>query len=138
MLTAEAANQHDRLDRIIADQRTPDELERCAKHEGGEDCGDEAGTGGMKDLGCISRYDFLRGILHAGLALEPALGLNPYRLGVIGSTDSHNGTPGNTAERGWGGHVGVSDDTPVERLGDGVTPFDGAARRVSLRLLSCS
>ena len=41
------------------------------------------GWGGVKDMGCISRYDFLRGILHQGLHEHRELGVNPYRLGVI-------------------------------------------------------
>ncbi len=83
------------------------------------DCGDGTGWGAVKDSGCVSRLDFVRGIYLRGLAEERKLGLNPYRLGIIGSTDSHNGTPGNTWEQGFPGHVGTSDDTAVERLGEG-------------------
>jgi hypothetical protein len=35
------------------------------------------------------RGDFIRSALKLGLELERQLGTNPYRLGVIGSTDSH-------------------------------------------------
>lgn len=35
------------------------------------------------------RGDFVREALKLGLELESQVGLNPYRLGVIGSTDSH-------------------------------------------------
>ena len=84
-----------------------------------DDCGDGTGMGGVQDLGCVSRRDFLRGILLEGLAEEARLGVNPYRLGVVGSTDSHNGTPGITEERGFVGHVGTADDTPEKRLGEG-------------------
>jgi hypothetical protein len=35
------------------------------------------------------RGDFVREALKQGLELEQKLGINPYRLGVIGSTDSH-------------------------------------------------
>jgi hypothetical protein len=91
-----------------------------------EDCGAETGFGGVKDQGCVSRYDFVRGILLQGLREQRgALGMNPYRLGVIGSTDTHNGTPGNTWEEGWPGHVGTADDTPKERLGEGNTTHRG-------------
>lgn len=83
------------------------------------DCGDGTGFGGVQDAGCISRLDFLRGVLAQGLKLAASLGQNPLRIGVIGSTDSHNGTPGATWERGWQGHVGVSDDTTDERMGKG-------------------
>ncbi len=37
------------------------------------------------------RGDFLREALKLGMELEQKLGENPYRLGVIGSTDSHTG-----------------------------------------------
>jgi hypothetical protein len=89
------------------------------------DCGEDPGWGGMNAMGCLSRWDFLRGILLAGLAQRDSLGLNPFRLGVIGSTDTHNGTPGNTWERGWPGNVGSSDDTPEDRLGPGNTTHRG-------------
>lgn len=45
---------------------------------------------------CASKSSFLRNILLDGLALEPEVGLNPYQLGVIGSTDTHTSDPGNT------------------------------------------
>ena len=83
------------------------------------DCGDNTGWGAVQDGGCVSRLDYLRGIYLQGLTEHRRLGLNPYRMGLIGSTDSHNGTPGYTVERGWVGHVGTSDDTPDERLGEG-------------------
>ncbi|MAT91293.1 MAG: hypothetical protein CME59_01700 [Halioglobus sp.] len=38
------------------------------------------------------RGDFVREALKRGLEIEHSLGLNPYRLGVIGSTDSHTST----------------------------------------------
>ena len=39
---------------------------------------------------------FLRNILLDGLSLEEERALNPYKLGVIGSTDTHTSDPGNT------------------------------------------
>jgi hypothetical protein len=84
-----------------------------------KDCGDGVEWGGVQDFGCISKLDFMRGIMIEGLELDRRLGLNPYMMGVIGSTDTHNGTPGNTDERSWPGHVGNADDTPEERLGLG-------------------
>ena len=83
------------------------------------DCGIGTGFGGVQEAGCVSRLDFLRGVLTRGMELRRTLGFNPYMLGIIGATDSHNGTPGNTWESTWPGHVGVSDDTPAERLGKG-------------------
>lgn len=88
------------------------------------DCGEEVGVGGIKDFGCISKYDFARGIFAQGLRRAEGE-LNAYRPAVIGSTDTHNGTPGNTAERGFVGHVGNSDDTPEKRLSEGNTTHRG-------------
>ena len=83
------------------------------------DCGDGTGWGAVQDSGCVSRLDFVRGIYLEGLKEQKKVGQNPYRLGLIGSTDSHNGTPGLTWEKGFPGHVGTSDDTPSKRLGEG-------------------
>ena len=80
------------------------------------DCGDEPGAGSMAGLGCASPYDYLRGILHGGLALRESFGDNPYALGVIGSTDTHNGTPGFVDEATYGGHVGRDEATALDRL----------------------
>ncbi|MEE2827759.1 MAG: DUF3604 domain-containing protein [Myxococcota bacterium] len=80
------------------------------------DCGDGTGSGGMIGLGCVSTTDYLRGALLEGLVQEEALGVNPYRLGVIGSTDTHLGTPGLVEEKGYVGHTGAPEDTAEERL----------------------
>lgn len=37
-------------------------------------------------------------MLKKGLEYEDKLGTNPYKFGLIGSTDTHNATPGNTEE----------------------------------------
>jgi hypothetical protein len=70
------------------------------------DCGDGFGDGGMIDTGCVSRNDYLRGALLTGLAEEQRLGVNPLRLGVVASTDTHEATPGAVDEQTWRGHVG--------------------------------
>ncbi len=84
-----------------------------------EDCGEEPGAGGVSLMGCVHRYEFVRNVLKLGLAEYQRLGVNPYRLGFIGSTDTHNATPGLVPEVGFEGHVGSTDDTPVKRLGPG-------------------
>ncbi len=81
-----------------------------------DDCGGDPGTGGMIGNGCTDRTDYLRGALLAGLRQGEVQGLNPFKLGVIGSTDTHLGTPGLVAEAGWPGHAGAPEDTPAERL----------------------
>ncbi|HIA04428.1 MAG TPA: DUF3604 domain-containing protein [Myxococcales bacterium] len=73
----------------------PDEL--CEFEQIGspnkEDCLAESGVGGIIDLGCISRLDFVREALKEGLREEQRIGANPFKWGLIGSTDTHSGTP---------------------------------------------
>lgn len=61
------------------------------------------------------KENFVRYGLVKGLEYERTLGANPYKYGVVGGTDSHNGTPGDTDESNFkvGSH-GAADGT-VER-----------------------
>ena len=64
--------------------------------------------------------NMVRNALKDGMALAPQFGgVNPFKYGIIGSTDSHNSTPGNTAEKTWPGHVGTN-DAPKARLISGI------------------
>ncbi len=81
------------------------------------DCGVSTGAMGVAGSGCVSRYDFFRNILKLGISEQHRLGVNPYKLGVIAGTDSHNGNPGNTEEYNFKGCMGNADDTPQKRLG---------------------
>jgi hypothetical protein len=56
---------------------------------------------------------FVRNALKEGLVQEQLLGVNPFRLGMIGSTDSHNSTPGAVAEDQYQGALGTRDATPA-------------------------
>lgn len=85
-----------------------------------EDCGDGVGRGGIINAGCISRNDFARGALLAGLEEAERIGTNPYEFGMIGATDTHNGAPGAVSESAFIGHRGIEDDTPEKRLGPGM------------------
>ena len=51
---------------------------------------------GEDDRRCARKSSFLRNALLDGLALGTERGINPYKLGVIGSTDTHTSDPGNT------------------------------------------
>ena len=51
---------------------------------------------------------FVREALKKGLRLEPELGANPLKYGIIASTDTHLGTPGLVAEDRHVGHGGAS------------------------------
>ena len=90
-----------------------------------QDCGDGTGQTGAAGQGCVSRLDYVRGALLAGLKEDERLGVNPYRLGIIASTDTHNGTPGATNESTFIGHRGTDDDTPAKQLGTPVLTDGG-------------
>lgn len=82
-----------------------------------EDCRDSTGTGAIMGLGCQSRLDFARYALIEGMAEEARIGINPYRFGFIGSTDSHNASPGDVDEWAYDGCCANRDATPEGRLG---------------------
>ncbi|MCZ6829722.1 MAG: DUF3604 domain-containing protein [Gammaproteobacteria bacterium] len=50
---------------------------------------------------------WLRDVLTDGLAIESELGVNPYKFGIIASTDTHLGTPGAADEDRFLGHGGA-------------------------------
>src|SRR5262249_1033400 len=90
----------------------PDELCEAEKLQAPPltDCGpNNTGFGAFAGLGCTSFRDYVRGALVSGLEEEARIGVNPYKLGIIASSDTHNGTPGNVDERAFPGHLGTSD-----------------------------
>jgi hypothetical protein len=109
------------------DDHEPDPLCEFEKLRpvGFDDCGLDPGSGGMRLDGCLHYLDFVRNALKEGLREQARIGVNPYRLGFIGSTDTHNGTPGNVASADFPGHIGRVDATPAERLGVGNVTHDG-------------
>jgi hypothetical protein len=54
-----------------------------------------------------------------GLKEEQEIGLNPIKLGIIASTDTHMATPGAVQEGNWPGSVS-GESTPSERLQPGL------------------
>ena len=72
-------------------------------------------TGPERTEGCVAPNSYVRNALKLGLELERQLAVNPYKLGFIGSTDTHNGTPGATDETDYQGHHGFEDGTPARR-----------------------
>ena len=51
--------------------------------------------------------NFVRHALGEGLVLERELGANPFKFGLIASTDTHLGTPGLVDEKDYPGHGGA-------------------------------
>ena len=50
--------------------------------------------------------NFVRNVLKEGLALEQELGVNPFKYGMVGSTDNHSGIAGDTAEANFSANSG--------------------------------
>ncbi len=99
-----------------------------------EECGFEQwvrNCGPGERLGCSTTDDMVRDTIVRGLRVEAERGINPFKLGFIGSTDSHLGTPGATVESDYEGQLGYPDDSPDKRLGEGYSipgappPVDG-------------
>ena len=67
-------------------------------------------------LGCSTTDDMVRDTIVRGLRVEDERGVNPFKLGFIGSTDSHLATPGATIESDYRGQLGRPDDSPRKRL----------------------
>ena len=60
-------------------------------------------------IDAFGRRNMLRNALKDGLALGRNSGTNPFRMGFIGSTDSHTATPGAAEEDNYVGHLGRRD-----------------------------
>lgn len=78
-------------------------------------CSVRGGTG-FVGRGCVDPRDFVRGAYRTGLSELQRIGADPFRMGIVASTDSHNATPGAVAEDAWQGHTGDADDTAEEIL----------------------
>lgn len=65
---------------------------------------------------CLDRNSYLRYALATGLAEEQRLGVNPFKFGIMASTDTHNAMAGGVAEWNFPGHLGIGDATAQERV----------------------
>ena len=73
--------------------------------------------------------NMIRNTLKDGLRFEQTLGVNPWKLGFVGSTDTHDATPGNTGEEGWTGAHGANDASPARLISDEVRRQPGRPGR---------
>jgi hypothetical protein len=69
------------------------------------------------------QYEYARTALQLGLQVEQRLGVNPYKFGMIGSTDSHTSLATAAEENFFGKHSGTEPDAmrwehPVLAMGD--------------------
>ena len=53
------------------------------------------------------QYEYVRSALKLGLQIEEKTGANPYKFGMIGSTDTHTALSTAREANFWGKHVGV-------------------------------
>ena len=60
--------------------------------------------------------DFVRSALGRGLQIDKALGDNPYKFGMIGSTDAHTGLSSSEEDNFWGKMA--YDSVPANKRGD--------------------
>ncbi len=80
---------------------------------------------------CASEPSFLRNALLTGLAMGEEGGQNPYKLGVIGSTDTHLSDPGNTAREIPAQFSGIDFSFAVKRAFEMEHVVIGPIRKVS-------
>jgi hypothetical protein len=83
---------------------------------------------GNLDLSAIKendmlQYEYARSGLQIGLQLEQQLGVNPYKFGMIGSTDSHTGLATAQEDNFFGKHSGAEPspqrwEHPMAQVGD--------------------
>lgn len=107
-------------------RRANEPLVELTQHKGDSEC--RPGVGTATDPNCAyeklasgppgldTPLAYVRNALLEGLAIESELGANPFAQGFIGSSDTHNGTPGSTLEDDFPGHTGKDDATPEQRL----------------------
>ncbi len=106
------------LDGIVGeDELCGFEKIRATLPEPPADCGDGVGTGAMFGDGCLSRFDFVRYAVAEGMRERRRSGVNPLRIGFVGSTDTHNATPGDVEEHSYQGCCANLDSTLQQRLG---------------------
>ncbi|MDX1733867.1 MAG: DUF3604 domain-containing protein, partial [Halioglobus sp.] len=70
---------------------------------------------------CLDRNSYARQALVEGLLEEARIGVNPFKFGLMASTDTHNGIGGGVQEGNFPGHLGNGDSTAQQRV-----QFDGA------------
>ncbi len=75
-----------------------------------------------------SPKDFIREALGEGMRLEGVLGVNPFKHGIVASTDTHIAAPGSADERSYPGHSNVGAGASSDALPPGLldNPYNSA------------
>jgi len=68
----------------------------------------------------FQKRDFVREGLKLGVAFERQLGTNPFKYGIIGGSDNHNGVASDVAEDSFAGGHGPEDGSVERRRNAGV------------------
>jgi hypothetical protein len=71
----------------------------------------------------VSEGDYVRSGLLRGLGIDHAAGANPFKFGMIGSTDSHTGLASAEENHFWG--ASPSDSNPEDQLVSGPEGIEG-------------
>lgn len=77
------------------------------------------------------RFEYAREALKLGLDLQAKLGVNPFRFGMIGSTDAHTSLATAAENNFWGKAVGVEPGRPRTDM-----PFLTSAKDPSLDIMA--
>jgi len=128
--TREGVERRERMDRLVEIMQIKGNSE-CQTGIGttDEECNFETvfqQCAAGESAGCSNEFAFVRNGLKLGLRHEAQWGVNPFKHGIIGSTDNHNGTPSDTAEDDFEGHYADNDGTPEVRLGLKLNPTAAA------------
>ncbi len=83
---------------------------------------DKGSFGAAKDSGMIER-EYAREALKRGLQYEEKLGVNPFKFGMIGSTDSHTSLATSTENNYFGKVSAVEPSKKPERFNEMITGF---------------
>jgi hypothetical protein len=126
------------IDRAYAEKRAAFEpLVEIIQHKGSSECVPELGNdeqcnfellpfGSLQATAVgspeqeLKPSDFVRHALGQGLLLEQRLGVDPFRYGFVGGTDTHLAIPGAVDERTFQGHGGAGSSART-RLPTGLT-----------------
>ena len=79
---------------------------------------------------CANEYSYVRGGLKEGIKQEAKIGVNPFKHGFVGATDTHSGFPASGEEYNFKGSHGISDATPEYRLGVEPNPIGEATENL--------
>jgi hypothetical protein len=90
------------------------------------DVGNLGGTAAKEDW--MLKYEYARSALKTGLKIGKQLGVNPYKFGMIGTTDTHTALP-TSREENYFGKYQHTEPSPDRHNGE-VIPADDKALRI--------